>query len=186
MLKSKGEKQVGGLVREVPQIMDIFLEKIVKKRVSFLDIALIILIIILSLALSFFAFMFLGPTLSPLIIVGVGYLAYFLATKRNIEYEYIVTNGDLDIDMIISQRKRKRVLSANCKDFEVVAPVTSSQYTKQIRETKNVKNYSSQNPKANLWFIYRSVGGGEVILFEPSEQMVDSFRVYIPRKVFKS
>lgn len=187
MLKSKGEKQVGRLVREVLFEMDIFLEKIVKRRISFLDIALIVLIIILATALSFVAFMFLGPTMSPLIILGVGYLAYFLASKRSIEYEYIVTNGDIDIDMIVSQRKRKRVFSANCKDFELVAPITSSQYTKEIRETKNVKNYSSQNPKADVWFIYRRPGGGgEVILFEPTEQMVDSFRMFIPRKVFKN
>lgn len=167
--------------------MDIFLEKIVKRRKSFMDMALTSLYITVAIMASYFALVFLGPGLSPLLILGFGYLAWYLVSLRNIEFEYAVTNGDIDIDMIVNQRKRKRVLSANCKDFEVVAPITSLQYTKEIRETKNVRNYASLSPSSELWFIYwRHDKGPQVILFEPTRQMVDSFRMQNPRKVHLS
>lgn len=151
-----------------------------------MDMAYTSLMITIALVLCFFAFMML-PNLSPILICGLLYLAWFLSSKRNIEYEYTVTNGDLDIDMIINQRKRKRVFSANCKDFEVVAKVGSEQYTKEIRETKAVEDYSSRKPEADLWFIYlKHSGTSKVILFEPQEKMIESFRTFIPRKVFKS
>lgn len=165
--------------------MDVFIEKIVKRKKSPVDIAYAVLLFIIALAVSYFAVIYLG-SLSPIIVAGLMFLAYYLATKRNIEYEYIVTNGDLDIDMIVNQRSRKRVFSANCKEFEVVARVKSDQYTPHIRETKTVLNLTSHNPDSDAWFIFMNQEGTpKVILFEPDERMIDSFRTFIPRKVFK-
>jgi len=105
---------------------------------------------------------------------------------RNIEYEYIITNGDLDIDRIVNQRSRKRVFTANCKDFEVVARVNSDQYTHNIRQTKTVLDFSSNNPEADKWFIFLTKDNTpKVILFEPDEKMIKNFRTFIPRKVFQ-
>jgi hypothetical protein len=166
--------------------MDMFYEKIVRRRKSMLDIAYSSFIVTVAIILSYLAFLFL-TRFSPIIILGIGYLAWFLATKRNIEYEYVVTNGDIDIDVIINQRKRKRVFSANCKNFEVLAGVNSDQYTPQIRSMKTVEDYSSRNLEADVWFIRLNHNGvDKVILFEPDERMVDCFRTFIPRKVFKS
>ena len=41
------------------------------------------------------------------------YFSFRLAKKLEIEYEYTFTNGELDIDKIIAQRKRKRLISFN-------------------------------------------------------------------------
>ena len=166
--------------------MDMFIEKIVRRRKSLLDMAYTSFIITVALILSFLAFVMI-PSISPLIIMGVGYLAYFLASKRNIEYEYAVTNGDLDVDIIFSQKKRKRVFSANCKEFDIVASMNSDQHTKGLLENKTVEDYTSRNPLANRWYIsLKHAGKEKIILFEPSEQILDSFKVFIPRKVIKS
>lgn len=165
--------------------MDVFIEKIIRRKKSPLDIAYMILLFIVALIVTYFAFAFLG-LFAPVLIVGIFYLAYFLASMRNIEYEYIVTNGDLDIDKIVNQRSRKRVFTANCKDFEVVARVNSDQYTHNIRQTKTVLDFSSNNPEADKWFIFITKDNTpKVILFEPDEKMIDNFRTFIPRKVFK-
>lgn len=166
--------------------MDMFLEKIIKKRKSVIDILIITLIVILTIMASFFLTIFI-PQFSLFLIVGIGYLAYILISKRNIEYEYAVTNGDLDIDMIINQKKRKRVFNANCKEFEVVAKVNSSHYTNEIKTCKNIKDYSSGNGNAEVWFIsMRKDGQHTVILFEPLAQMIDNFAIFIPRKIFRN
>lgn len=165
-------------------VMDIFIEKIVRRRKSAMDILLIFLIFIGAIGLSFLAMVFV-PGLSIVLAVGIFYLAYILLSRLNIEYEYAVTNGDLDIDKIINQRSRKRMFSANCKEFESVARVNSGQYTKEIRECKDIKDFTSNSKDADVWFICtRNEGRQTVILFEPSQQMIDNFRIFIPRKVF--
>lgn len=165
--------------------MDFYTEKLIKRRKSVPEIIYIVLVILIAVEGCYYAFIYLGM-LSPIVILGIGYLAYYLVTMRNIEYEYIVTNGDIDIDMIINQRKRKRIFSANCKVFEVVARVNSDKYTPQIKSTKNVLDCSSHDSGADKWFIYlKHNGTPKVVIFEPEEKMIDNFRIFIPRKVFK-
>ncbi len=165
--------------------MDMFIEKIVRKRKSTIDILLLLLIVVAVLIASYLLLMLI-PQFAMILIIALFYLAYILISKLNIEYEYALTNGDLDIDMIINQKKRKRLLSVNCKDFDIVAKVDSSQYTRDIKECKNIKDYTSRSKNAEVWFIsMRKDGQATVILFEPLEKMIESFAVYIPRKVFK-
>lgn len=164
--------------------MDMFIEKIVKRRKNAMDMAIAAVVVIIALVVSLLLFMYL-PGFSPLLVAGVLYLAYFLISKRNIEFEYAVTNGDLDIDTIINQKKRKRVFSASCKDFELVAKVKSDKYSREIKECKNIKDYASHNEHADVWFIYMRQGVPTVILFEPTPQMIDNFYTFIPRKVFR-
>ncbi|NLM75704.1 MAG: hypothetical protein GX187_06400 [Clostridiaceae bacterium] len=164
--------------------MDIFLEKIVKKQKNVLDFLIIIGIVLAAIILSYLL-LILVPGFSTFLVVGVIYLAYWLITNRNIEFEYAVTNGDLDIDKIINQRKRKRIFSGNVKEFEVVARVNSDKYTNQIKQCKNVKDYSSNNKNAEVWFIYINKGEPTVILFEPTPKMVDSLFTFAPRVVYR-
>lgn len=161
-----------------------FVEKIVKRRKSGLSIAIAAGILIVAIVASIALFLFI-PTFSPILVAGVFYLAYMVITKQNIEYEYIVTSSDLDIDMIINQKKRKRVFTASCKEFETVARVKSDKYTSEIKACKNVKDYSSHKENADVWFIYTKQGAPTVILFEPTQTMIDIFYTFAPRKVFK-
>ncbi|NLB77897.1 MAG: hypothetical protein GX796_03355 [Clostridiaceae bacterium] len=165
--------------------MDMFIEKIVRKRKSIVDMLYILLIIVAVIILGYLLAIFV-PQFSTILIVGLLYLAYILISKLNVEYEYALTNGDLDIDMIIDQKKRKRLLRANSKEFDVVAKVDSLKHTKEIRECKNKKDYTSRRKGADVWFIsLRKDGQYTVIFFEPTEKMIDSIATYIPRKVFK-
>lgn len=42
---------------------------------------------------------------------GSLYGGYILITNMSVEYEYIVTNGEMDIDKIIAKRRRKRLIT---------------------------------------------------------------------------
>jgi hypothetical protein len=118
-------------------------------------------------------------------IIGIGYLAYLLITTRNIEYEYAVTNGDLDIDKIIAQRKRKRVFSANCKSFEIVAKVKSTHYTPQYRNFKNKIICSGSLEGDGVYFIVLHYKNEQtIVFFEPTDKMLNNFKTFIPRKIF--
>lgn len=164
--------------------MDTFIEKIVRKKKDYKDYLIIALVLIVAAVLILFAIPLLG-TMGLAFIAGIIYLAYLFTTTRNVEFEYAVTNGDLDIDKIVAQRKRKRVFSANCKAFEVVAKVKSEHFTPQYRSFKNQIDCSSSKESDDVYFIVLNYNNEQtVVFFEPSEKMLQSFKTFIPRKVF--
>jgi len=169
--------------------MDTFMEKLVVKKKTAADYLIMAGIIIASLililvVLSIKLLVQLG--LSLILAAGIGYLAYRLITSRNIEYEYIVTNGDLDIDQIISKRKRKRIFSANCKEFDIVSPVKSNSFSQSVQSIKNRIDASSSMDSPDAYFITLNYNGEKtLVIFEPDERMLNNFRLYIPRKVMK-
>ncbi|MHB8061837.1 MAG: DUF6106 family protein [Ruminiclostridium sp.] len=166
--------------------MDIFLEKIVKRKKTIIDTAIVAGIIILAILLMLVlgSFSFLRP-FAPLLVVGIGYIAYTFIRNRSIEYEYIVTNGDLDIDMIIAQKKRKRIFTGNCKDFEMIAKLTSGQYDHNTQSIKNRIMAISSMEASDIYFISLVKDGQKtLVFFEPHAKMIESFKKYIPRKVF--
>ncbi len=167
--------------------MDVFIEKIVKKKKSTEDslitagiiaggfILAVIIIPLIPLVNSF------GIFFDAAII----YFAYYFITSLNVEYEYAVTNGDLDIDKIVSKRKRKRLFSANCKDFEILARVKSSHYTRDIQSIpKKIAAVSSIDSPDAFFATLNYKGEKTVIVFEPDARMLDIFKTYIPRKIF--
>ncbi len=166
--------------------MDTFMEKIVARRRGLKDhfITAAILIgamILIMLVLSIQAI----AQFSLVIAVGIAYLGYRLITSRNVEYEYIVTNGEVDIDKIISRRKRKRIFSASCKEFEILSRVKSNSYSQSVQSIKNKIDASSSIDSPDAFFATLSYKGEKTLLiFEPDERMLNNFKIYIPRKMF--
>ncbi len=168
--------------------MDTFLEKLVTKKRTLGDnlmtfgilIAGIILIIV---SLSIPLLNQLG--VSFLLAAGLVYLTYRFITARNIEYEYVVTNGELDIDKIVSKRKRKRIFSASCKEFEILAKVSSNSFSQSVQSIKNRIDATSSINSPGAYFATLSYKGEKtVVLFEPDDRMLNNFKIFIPRKIF--
>ena len=170
--------------------MDTFMEKLVTRKKTLTDHLITIgavigsaLLILLSLSIP----ILIQLGLSLVLAAVAAYLGYRVITSRNIEYEYIVTNGDLDIDMIVSKRKRKRIFSANCKEFDIVSPVKSSHFDQSVQNIKNRIDASSSIDSPDAYFITLNYNGERtLVIFEPTEKMLNNFRLYIPRKVFRS
>lgn len=54
-------------------------------------------------ALWLFLLFFIGIFFVLLLTAGIGWLLWYLITMQNVEFEYSVTNGDIDIDQITAQ-----------------------------------------------------------------------------------
>ncbi len=167
--------------------MDKFMEKIVAKRKTIADyviIALVIVVIMLALFIFLTTNIRIGMGIDLLLVVGLIYLGYIIITSRNVEYEYIVTNGDLDIDRIVAKRKRKRIFSASSKEFDVIAPVNSSSFTQLDQTIKNrIDASSSINSPDAYYFTLNYNNNKTLVIFEPDDRMLNNFKFYIPRKV---
>ncbi len=167
--------------------MDTFIEKLVTKKKGFQD-----KLITAGILTGSFILIFLSVTIQVLQQLGIGvffaagfvYLGYRLIAARNVEFEYIVTNGEIDIDKIISRRKRKRIFSASCKEFEILSPVKSNSFSQSVQSIKNRIDASSSSDSPGAYFATLSYKGEKtVLIFEPDERMLSNFKVFIPRKI---
>jgi hypothetical protein len=169
-------------------IMDTFMEKIVTKKKGPADYLLTFVLLVAAVFLIMLCFSIqilqqLG--LSLLLAAGIIYLVYRIIISRNVEYEYIVTNGDLDIDKITARRKRKRIFSASCKEFEVLAKVSSNSFSQSVQSIKNKINAASNINSPDAYFATLNYKGEKtVVIFEPDERMLNNFKIYIPRKMY--
>ena len=170
--------------------MDVFMEKIVAKRKDMKDNLIVSAIVLVTSIITVAVMILKIPIISDLglsifLAAAIIYLAYRLITSRNVEFEYIVTNGDLDIDKIISKRKRKRIFSASCKDFDIVARTKSNSFSQSIQALKSRIDASSSPGSPDAFFVTLNYKREKtVLIFEPDERMLNSFKQSIPRKVF--
>jgi len=99
---------------------DVFKEQIVKRKQTVKDTAIKICLIVLVILIFFVTMMSpLGP-FAVIITAAAGFGAYYLMTFLSVEYEYVFTNGELDVDAIYSRARRKRLMSVVVKDFELM------------------------------------------------------------------
>lgn len=165
--------------------MDFFSEKIVARRKDSKDY-LIYTFFIFGASLVLCLSVFIRPLLGvwPLIAAGVIYLGYVVFTSRDIEFEYTMTNMDLDIDKIIAKRKRKQIFSANGESFELIAKYPSENYEQVSKEVKTrIEAVSTMNSPDIYFILLNCKNGRTIVFFEPDEGMLNTFKKYMPRKV---
>ena len=154
--------------------MDIFKEQIIKIRQTPKDMALKLLIWAAAAMALAFVIMYMQLFI-PIGAIGIFWGALFLSRKLNIEYEYILTNGDLDIDKITAKRDRRRILALKCADIEKIG--------KYKGEELHGKKFVCCNPGDNAYYIIaREKDEGVVCLvFAPDERMKEAIKKFVPR-----
>ncbi|HAA80908.1 MAG TPA: hypothetical protein DCE09_04805 [Thermoanaerobacter sp.] len=168
--------------------MDVFIEKLVKKQKTSKDTLFSIGVVVATLIIVFGVIPLIPIVRNFLIffLLLFGYLAYYLIRSRNIEFEYSLTNSELDVDKIIDQKRRKHVISVDCRDFEIMARVNSDRFTQDIKTIKNRIEAVSSMSSPDVYFAVFENGGVKTLLFfEPNEKMLEAIARYIPRKLFR-
>ncbi len=169
--------------------MDFFKECIIKKKKTMQDVMSVV--ITLMVGIMVFYCIFLQAASGKLVLAvpmefaAVVYLMYRIITSMNVEFEYSVTNGDIDIDKIISKRQRKRLVSLKLRNVEYFAPF-EDEYIKVAEDSgvKKVIDASGGVGASGLYFaIYYNNNEKTCLLFEPTDEMIENFYNYIPRSL---
>ena len=137
--------------------------------------------------------LFISPILL-LVAVALGVASYFVIPRTDLEYEYLFVNGEFDIDMVMSKSKRKKVMSMNLSEADLVAPLDSHRmdYYNGNSRLKTL-DYSSGNQQHRRFAVIIKSGGETVsythlraheIIIEPDEQMAQAIKNSAPSKVF--
>lgn len=137
-----------------------------------------ILTIVFGAIIPFFSF------LIPAAWVGAGYAAFKIITGRNIEFEYLLTDSDLDIDKIISRSRRKHLVSVYRKEIELMAPVGSKNLPADWEKYKVIDGSSSPDAPDAYVLIAQQEAEKIAVIFCPTEKMLETITMRNPRKVF--
>lgn len=144
---------------------------------------LMYLLVILGVA----SLIILGQFLLFIVFVLTAVGIFFLKKNLFIEYEYIFTNGEIDIDKIFEMKKRKRIISFNIKNVEIIAK-DNSQYIKDfINKPNKVINLYPPNYKGQIFVAILNKGAEMIMIkFAPDEKILNLAFKYNPRAIKKS
>lgn len=158
--------------------MDTFVEQIVAKQKDGKDYAIIAgsILAALIIVILIFPYIFVFGILAILLLFGLGYGLWWLLSSLNIEYEYSVTNGDIDIDQIIARRKRKRVVSVAGDKIESLEPFSADEYAVRKFDRRVIAAPSAN--ASDLWcFSYRSKKNGHtLVVFQPEQRVLEALK----------
>ena len=155
--------------------MDNFAEQLVKHKPTGSDRMKTCIILILGMLLTFLALIagFVFSFLLLFVAVAIGVGTFFLYRNSKVEYEYTFTNGELDIDKIINQTKRKEMLTISVSKF-----TSFGKYTNEIPEETSDMTivFATDNIVENEYFAdfqHESYGNTRLV-FVPNEKMVSN------------
>lgn len=159
--------------------MDTYSEQLVKKNETSGDnmkkTTIIIGGVLIVAGLLFVTF-----TITPFALLAAAaavYGIYWLVTGINVEYEYIVTNGSLDIDKIISKRKRVNLLSVDIKDFSELG-----KYDQQPFSGTTI--YAVGGEEELVYAVFNSDQYGAArLIFSPNEKIMKCVKPHLNRKI---
>ncbi len=168
--------------------LDVFVEQLVRREnkplEKFIRVALYAVCGLMAGFTLIFFVNFAGGTLLPLsllVAAGLLYLAYFVGGQLNIEFEYILTNGTFDVDAIINMRKRRRLISFECKNLESFA-----KYDKNHDYRCNGVIFAANEDSENLYCmtVNTKSKGKALLVIEPNEKMIEGLKRSLPRQLW--
>ncbi len=162
--------------------MDTFIEQIVVKKKTPTEHLLTAALILAAVAVMAVALLFLPAFIFPFVAIGAGYGLWWLITGLNMEFEYCVTNGDIDVDQIIARRQRKRLVSVAGRKIESLLPYAAAQVPTGYQR---VVMAAPAATAAGLWcFAYHSKKNGHtLVIFQPEERVLSALYAGLPKLV---
>ena len=161
--------------------MDNYCEQIVEKRktsADYVKIVLIILALVLGAAAFMFASIYFGFTFLVIFSVGLLALGGWLVSGMNIEYEYIITNNEMDIDKIIGRRKRKRMITidlSKASDFGGYPPEEDIDADTTVHATTGFEK------NAHYLLVEHNDYGKVKVIFNPNEKTREAIAHELPK-----
>lgn len=163
-----------------------FKEYLVKRKKGAKELFLTVLLYIAALILAFACMNFIPSIggIEALLAVGCFYGAYWVSAKFNREFEYVITDDCVDIDVIYNASTRKRLISFSVKDVEVIASVKDSNYNSILKgEFKNTIDATTLRADANVYFAVLEKDGRTLVKFEPPYAALETLKKFAPSKV---
>ncbi len=164
--------------------MDIFCEYMVKRKKQKVDYILEAILIVAAIYFSFIAFamMPLFKSFTLLVIAAIWYGAFYLIRRKDIEYEYTLTNNILDIDRIFAKKTRKQITSIDIAKVDYIRPADKQDYEKN---PELFDHYLCECKESKNTYVLVFARDGKVhrVFFTPNDKMKKNLRQLNPSRV---
>lgn len=172
--------------------MDVFFEQLVRKKSTGADvlkrigllIATVLVCLIVILVLPAFSAFF--GLIWPMLTAGVLYGSWYLMTQMDVEYEYILTNGEIDVDKIVHQRRRKRMVTVNVRSFTEMGLYKPQEHALKGRNFASRVEAARDMTADDCYYavLDHAQYGKMLLLFSPNERILSGCKEYLKRGVW--
>lgn len=162
--------------------MDTFFEQLITIKKDGKTLVLFIGIWVLAIIIAIALFTFVAG-IGLLLSCGVIFGAYWLSSKFNVEFEYIITNDSMDIDKIINKSSRKRILS-----FDITKVTRLEKYNPAFLNNIDKKDivFACNPSDEEIYFmVAESSHGGKnaYLVFAPDKRIKSAIKKFAPKYI---
>ncbi len=172
--------------------MEEVLEYLRPKKNSGLDNVKKLWILLAALVLSYAVLMIfprLGQFMAGMVFVVIAVIVYFMLffmKRMNLEYEYSLAEGILDVDVIRGKSSRKRIASIPCADIELLAWSKNPEHRQKFFDESIKKQYRAVfDPKAGGVYriLFYENGDKCCLSFQPPQDILEAMKRKNPRNI---
>lgn len=139
----------------------------------------------LMLQMLMFAFS-VGTIVLTVLSIGAAVLLFLAKDHFKVEFEYTFTNGTLDFAKVMRSVKRKELGSMNVANVAACGHVAHDSFRKFLAmKDVNKRNWFLNRDGNLFYFYYVKENKKNMIVIEPSEEMVEMIRHYLPVGVYQ-
>ena len=169
--------------------MEQITECLVKKQVDKFDILKKTAIVIFAfvgaiLAMALAASVQILNSMGLFLAAVVVFFAYKFAQTTDVEFEYCIVNGEIDVDRIFDKKRRKRYISVPAGKIDKIVPIESDD-NKSVIAKKTYFAAANRKDENNYVIIFRGERGYEKIIIVDDEKVLLHFLTVMPQKVQK-
>ena len=107
-----------------------------------------------------------------------------LLRRQHREYEYVFTNGSLDIDVIYNKEWRKRLFSIDLRDDVILmARVSDQRHNRVLAEAVVQSVGKGEGGEGSYFLVVRENERETALVWDPSAAMAEACRKWAPRTV---
>jgi len=111
---------------------------------------------------------------------------FFYKQNLFVEYEYQFTNGEIDVEKIVEMKKRKKVVTFNIKELELLAPEGSAAVKDFYNKPNEILKCYPTTSKARVYIAMVTEGSNKMqLMFVPDEKFLDHCYKSNPKAVKK-
>ncbi len=147
-------------------------EDMIKKIIIILSSVTLAIVIIG--ALRFISGIWLLTELGILIGIGIVWGGIWLAGRLNVEYEYIIADGEMQIDKIYNKRSRKSLISFKLRSAEA--------FSRGQRDERDASEIDVRGEGECYSIVFSDAELGKAVLwFTPDERTLEAITPYLPK-----
>ncbi|MBQ6229926.1 MAG: hypothetical protein IJJ74_02295 [Eubacterium sp.] len=143
------------------------------------------LFLVSFLMLSSFFLMLTVSSLFLFIVVLSIYLLFRTLDWMNLEYEYTLTNGDIQIAKIAAAKKRKEVMTINLSDMKSLENKSSGKVMNDLTRTANFEifDFTEQVKTEEYYALYvKTTKNDRIIILDLDENCLEHLKLYMKSK----